>query len=294
MARRLGIEHKLSTAYHPQTDRQTERTNQTLEQYLRAYVNYPQDDWVQHLPIAQFAYNSATTETTKVTPYYANYGYEPTAYREAGKSLGNPRAEAWADKQQGIFEMVKKELEFARSRMKKYADQKRTPGPPLREGDNAYLLRRNIKTKRPSEKLDYRKLGPFKIRRRVTNVTYELELPEGMRRIHPVFHASLLEKAPDGATCGQQELDNHQEGEEEYEVENILDSRHNQDSGTEYLIKWKNYGHEENTWEPETNLGNCSRLLAEFLRRNPDRPGNRRTQENQGKRHSHPRRSRKE
>ena len=278
LVRRLGVKHKMSTAYHPQTDGQTERTNQTLEQYLRAYVNYPQDDWVQHLPLAQFAYNSAVTETTKVTPYYANYGYEPTAYREAGEESRNPRAEAWADKQQGIMETVRKELEFTRARMRKYTDRKRIPGPPIKVGDKVYLLRRNIRTKRPSEKLDYRKLGPFKIKRKLSDVTYELQLPDGMRRIHPVFHVSLLEKAPSRASCGQQEINEQQNQEEEYEVEEILDSRKGNGPETEYLIKWKGYGHEENTWEPETNLANSGRLLKEFLRRNPDRPGNRGTQ----------------
>ena len=71
----LGANHKLSTAFHPQTDGQTERLNQTLEQYLRSYVNHQQDNWVQILPMAQFAYNSATAEATKVSPFFANYGY---------------------------------------------------------------------------------------------------------------------------------------------------------------------------------------------------------------------------
>ena len=71
----LGVNHKLSTAYHPQTDGQTERMNQTLEQYLRSYVNYQQDNWVTLLPMAEFAINSATASATRVTPFYANRGY---------------------------------------------------------------------------------------------------------------------------------------------------------------------------------------------------------------------------
>ena len=78
----LGANHKLSTAFHPQTDGPTERLNQTLEQYLRSYVNHQQDNWVQILLIAQFAYNSAMTETTKASPFFANYGYQPEAYRQ--------------------------------------------------------------------------------------------------------------------------------------------------------------------------------------------------------------------
>ena len=81
LMQQLGANHKLSTAFHPQTDRQTEQLNQTLEQYLRCYINYQQDNWVSLLPLAQFAYNSATTETTKISPFFANYGFQLQAYR---------------------------------------------------------------------------------------------------------------------------------------------------------------------------------------------------------------------
>ncbi|KAF4306721.1 hypothetical protein GTA08_BOTSDO05973 [Botryosphaeria dothidea] len=83
LMRQLGAKNKLSTTAHPQTDGQTERMNRTLEQYLRCFVNYPQDDWATWLPMAQFAYNSAKQESTNVSPFFANYGFEPDAYREA-------------------------------------------------------------------------------------------------------------------------------------------------------------------------------------------------------------------
>ena len=77
----LGTKHKLSTAYHPQTDGQTERTNQVLEQYLRCYLNYEQDDWVRLLPMAQFAYNNSATPTG-ISPFYVNYGKHPNISRD--------------------------------------------------------------------------------------------------------------------------------------------------------------------------------------------------------------------
>jgi hypothetical protein len=73
----LDIKLDFSTAYHPETDGQTERTNQTLEQYLRMYANYQQDDWYRLLPLAEFAYNNANSETTGVSPFFANKGYHP-------------------------------------------------------------------------------------------------------------------------------------------------------------------------------------------------------------------------
>jgi transposase InsO family protein len=73
----LGVKHKMSTAYYPQTDGQTERLNQTLEQYLRCYVNDRQDNWIALLPLAQIAYNQSPTTTTGTSPFYANYRFEP-------------------------------------------------------------------------------------------------------------------------------------------------------------------------------------------------------------------------
>ena len=79
----VGTKHNLLTSYHPQTDGQTEQLNQTLEQYLQCYVNYQQNDWVQLLSVSQLAYNSATTKTTSVLPFFANYGYHPVTTRES-------------------------------------------------------------------------------------------------------------------------------------------------------------------------------------------------------------------
>ena len=73
----LRIKRKMSTAYHPQTDGQTERTNQVLEGYLRHFVNYDQDDWDQLLPLAEFAYNNSATNAHGMSPFFANYGYHP-------------------------------------------------------------------------------------------------------------------------------------------------------------------------------------------------------------------------
>jgi hypothetical protein len=78
----MGIKQKLTTAYHPQANRQTERTNQTIKQYLQHYVNYQQDDWVAYLPMAQFAYNNTVHSTTGETPFFANYGYNPVLIGE--------------------------------------------------------------------------------------------------------------------------------------------------------------------------------------------------------------------
>ncbi|KID83641.1 pol polyprotein [Metarhizium guizhouense ARSEF 977] len=255
----LGTNHKLSTAYHPQTDGQTERLNQTLEQYLRCYINYQQDDWVTWLPTAQLAYNSSISESTKQTPAYANYGFNPEVFRVQREGPQAERAMLQADELKKLHEEMRRELEFVRNRMAQYHNRKRLKGPIFGEGDMVYLLRRNIKTTRPSDKLDYKKLGPFAIRKRISTNNYELSLPKTMRN-HPIVHISLLEKAPNNASAEENiEVMN----ETEYEVERILDMR-TKNKTRQYLIKWKNYGDEENTWEPTEHLKNCQHLLRQY------------------------------
>ena len=78
----MGIQNKMSTAYHPQTDGQIERLNQTLEQYLRCYVNYEQNDWVQHLATAEFSYNSTKHTATGISSFTMIYGYNLNVQHE--------------------------------------------------------------------------------------------------------------------------------------------------------------------------------------------------------------------
>ena len=236
LVEQLGTNHKLSTAYHPQTDGQTERTNQTLEQYLRSYVSYQQDDWIRLLPLAQLAYNSAVTETTRVTPFFANYGFEP-GVQHAPKYRDNndivPQAYVEITKMATLWHQLRQELAFVRDRMAEYANKRRIEGPTFERGDMVYLTRRNIRTRRPNDKLDFKKLGPFMVEGRISNVSYRLKLPDTMR-IHPVFHISLLEPAPPG-TQPDEETEIEDET-PEYEVEMVLDSR-SANGDTEYLIK---------------------------------------------------------
>ena len=148
IAKETGINTKMSSAYHPQTDGQTERANQTVQQYLRAYVDYRQTNWVQYLPLAQFAYNSSVNETTKMTPHYARYGHELESYRGQYENTnvsdeGLVTATTWKH----IVETLKDEIDFQNQRRKQYYDNKRHAEPSLKKGDEVYLLRRNIKTK---------------------------------------------------------------------------------------------------------------------------------------------------
>ncbi|KAL0935757.1 reverse transcriptase domain protein [Colletotrichum truncatum] len=263
----LGSDHKMSTAFHPQTDGQTERINQIMETYLRCYVNYQQDNWVQLLPMAQFAYNSAVGESTKESPFYLNYGFNPTAYGQPRQGPTALKAVADINKLKEIQRDLPRDLEFVRERMRKYADKTRVEGPTLKEGDSVYLLRRNIKTKRPSDKLDFKKLRPFEITKKVSNVNFKLALPDSIK-CHPVFHISLLEPAPQGSRTSNVII--VENNEPEYEVERIIDHL-KEPEGYQYLVKWKGYGHEDNTWEPAKNLTNATDELSVYWQQHRER-----------------------
>ena len=276
----LGTNHKLSTAYHPQTDGQTERLNQTLEQYLRCYVNYKQDNWVSLLPLAQFAYNSATTETTKVSPFYANYGLEPQAYHTPKESqILAESAQIHVDQLKTLHEQLEKDIQFISQRSARYYNEKRIEGPTFSEGDKVYLVRRNIKTTRPSNKLDNIKIGPFKILKQKSPVNFELQLPASMK-IHPVFHASLLEPAPSNARYAHYP-DLSQENENtEYTIEEILDCKWIRNK-LHYLVKWEGYNDTDNTWEPTENFN--SESLKEFHQEHPVPPRRKETPPRRGR-----------
>ena len=128
--------------------------------------------------------------------------------------------------------------------MAKHANKKRSEGPDLRKGGIVYLLRKNIKTKRPSDKLDHTKLEPFKIQEKLRPVTFRLELPRHMR-IHPVFHISLLEKAPENAKREPVYIDKETQ-ESLYNVDHIIGHKLVQNK-RHYLIHWKGYQHSEDT-----------------------------------------------
>ena len=202
----MGTKQRLSTLYHPQTDGQTERTNQTIEQYLRCYLNYEQNNWVSLLPMAQFAFNNSAA-VTGISSFFANYGKHPSIEKTPkGVKPLSEKAHVSIQKIQELHKALKEDLEFIAQRTAKHANKKRSEGPDLRKGGMVYLLRKNIKTKRPSDKLDHTKLGPFKIQEKLGPITFKLELPPHMR-IHPVFHISLLEPATGNAKQGLIHID---------------------------------------------------------------------------------------
>jgi len=269
----MGLKQRISTAFHPQTDGQTERMNQTLEQYLRIYCNYQQDNWSNLLSLAEFSYNNAYQSTTKCSPFYANYGYHPTFNLDIRQSrLSAPAAKTFAESLQSLHDILTENIKSAQDHQAKYYDAKHKR-VEFSVGDKVWLLSPNIRTERPSKKLDWKRLGPFTITSRIGTQAYRLELPSSMH-VHPVFHVSLLEPHKPSTITGRSLPPPPPvviNAEKEFEVEEVLDSKFTRNR-LFYLVKWKGYPVSENSWEPAVNLKNAPELVNSFHSKYPAKP----------------------
>ncbi|GJW91461.1 putative reverse transcriptase domain-containing protein [Tanacetum coccineum] len=187
----------MSTAYHPQTDGQSERTIQTLEDMLRACVIDFGKGWVNHLPLVEFSYNNSYHASIKAAPFEALYGRKcrsPVCWTEVGEAqiLGPELIQETTEK----IIQIKQRMQAARDRQKSYADLKHKP-MEFQVGDKVILKVLPWKMvvhfgKRG--KLNPRYVGPFKVLGKVREVAYKLELPEELSRVHNTFHVSNLKK----------------------------------------------------------------------------------------------------
>ena len=225
----LGIESKISTAFYPQTDEQTERVNQELEQYLKMFVDYRQEQWPDWLGIVEFAYNSKVYSSTKMLPFKANYGQDPRIgfkVRKKGKYEG---AEKFVMKMKEIQEEAKAALGKVQKEIKKYIDRKRAEVDKYRVEDLVILSTKDLKYQmvgRRTEKLIERFVGPYKVKKIVLANAVELELSSTIK-IHSVVNISKICRYI-GQVEGQKKIEPTPiiiEGEEEQEVERILNKQ---------------------------------------------------------------------
>ena len=190
----MGTKLNISTAYHPQTDDQSERTIQTLEDMLRACVIDLSGSWDEHLPLMEFSYNNSYHTSIKAAPFEALYGRKcrtPVCWAEVGESqLSGPElVQETTDKVLQIQERLK----TARDRQKSYADRRRKP-LEFAVGDKVLLKVspwKGIMRFGKKGKLSPRFVGPFEILKRVGPVAYQLKLPEEMSGIHDVFMCQI-------------------------------------------------------------------------------------------------------
>lgn len=149
----LEVKQNMSTAFHQQTNGQAERTNATLEQYLRCYSNYQQDNWSQLLPLAEFSYNNSVHVSTNQTPFFALFGYHPRFNLQVPRvSQHNPAAKNRIQTLKEIQDDLQYHIKIAQETHAHYYDQHVRPQPDFVPGDKVWLLRKNIKTTRASDK----------------------------------------------------------------------------------------------------------------------------------------------
>ena len=296
LCKALDIELSFSSAYHPQTNGLTERTNQTLEQYLRCFSSFAQDDWISLLPLAEFAYNNSIHSATKQTPFFANFGFHPSFLPNSLPECTVPAVQEKINFFSTNNQLLQETMTKTQEHNKTTFDRKRRGELILSPGDLVWLSTTNLRMACPSKKLGPKFLGPFPVRRRINEVAYELELPDSLR-VHPVFHVSLLKPSipnpfPNRSTSPPDPV--IVDGEEEFEVEAILDYRRRRNQN-QFLIKWKGYGPEENSWEPERNI-HAKSLVRSFKRSHPEkfaRMGIRRLPLGGGQCHEDPARNRR-
>ncbi|QRW07883.1 Retrotransposable element Tf2 protein [Ceratobasidium sp. AG-Ba] len=192
-----------------------------------------QDDWVRWLPIAEFCHNNQVNSATGKTAFETIYGLHPR-WDLVDLEVNAPNAADMADSMQEIWDEVIASMEFYRS---KESNPKRV----YKVGDKVWLVGQNITTRRPSKKLDNKKLGPFVISEKISSHAYRLELPKTMRT-HNVFHINLLAPFTEDKDFHRRQARPPpivtEEGEEEYEVDHVV-AWEQRKNGLYYQVRWK-------------------------------------------------------
>jgi hypothetical protein len=276
----LNIRLHFTAGYHPSADGQTERVNQTLEQYLRIYCNYQQDDWSSLLPLAEFTYNNAESSATGTSPFFANKGYHPSLPTHPENLSTSQGAHQWVTNLKDVHERLRENLRATQERTQETTDEQRATAPDFKIGDKAFVRSEFIRTTRPSRKLAEQYLGPFEIIGQPGPASFTLRLPEALRQVHPVFHITQIEPATVNRFPGRTEpppAPIELDGEMEYEVSEILSSKLDQrrKEPLMYLIKWTGYEgtDDETSWVLAADLEHAPDLVSEFHRQYPNMPG---------------------
>jgi len=217
-----------TSGYHPEANGQAKWINQTLEQYLYVYCNYQQNNWLELLPLAEFAYNNTPSSTTDVSPFFTNKGYHPNLLVYPERDIASSHAHDFVIDLDELQGTLKEEIAKAQMQYQPSADSHRQQPPDFQVGQSVFVKSQNFRTTRPSKKLSEKYLGPYEIIAQPSLQLFTLHLPETMRAVHPVFHVSMLKPATPNTF--QQCFEPLPalviiDGEPEYEISKIVDSK---------------------------------------------------------------------
>lgn len=244
-----GVALNMSSAYHPQSDGQTERVNQCLETFLRCFVNACPHKWVQWIYLAEFWYNVSWHSALQLSPFEVLYGYKPKHFGiDLQDACPAPQLADWLQEKSVMSALVHQHLARAQQRMKIQADKHRSERQ-FAVGDSVYLkLQPYVQSSlapRSNQKLAFRFFGPFLVIAKVGSVAYKLALPASSH-IHPVFHVSQVKKVvPSSVTVDQLPVSLVGFQIPELVLQRCLDSKGN----TQALIKWSGLPPSLATWE---------------------------------------------
>src|SRR5258708_736475 len=263
LAIKIGAQQNISTAFHPQTDGLSERKNQWIEQYLCIVTSIAPEDWTDWLSIATAIHNDRKNATTGLSPNQILWGGEPHLMTNEGDEVKNQAVQEW------LATMKERRLQ-AITAINQSSKGQDIPLSFL-VGAQVWLEGTHLRLPYQATKLAPKRYGPFEIIREISPVAYQLRLPIAWN-IHDVFHASLLspycETNAHGPNYSRPPPDLI-EGEEEYEVEKVINHRYTGRARTlQYLIKWTGYPEADNTWEPADQV-HAPQLIKAYHRQYP-------------------------
>ena len=268
----VGTDLRFSTAYHAQTDGQSERANRTLEEVLRHFVSPRQDDWDKHLDLAEFAVNDSVSPSTGYTPFYLAYGEHPLSPIDVAAEVVVPAAQSFTQHMAEALHHARSKLQEAQLRQAQQANKHRRE-VQFQAGDKVRLSTANLRLPSSmSKKLTPKYVGPFVVEKPVGKVAYKLKLPPSLP-VHPVFHVSLLQPwHKDDEFPDHGELSPPPpiyEDDNQWRVDKLLDKRRRRFSPrgpwvTEYLVRWDGYGPEDDEWVRDSNIEDS--LIEEYER----------------------------
>src|SRR5712692_223856 len=259
----IGAQQNISMAFHPRMDGLSERKNQWIEQYLHIVTSMAPKDWTNWLLIATAIHNDRKNATTGLSPNQILWGGEPHLLTTEGDEVKSQMV------QERLAVMKERRLQ-AITAINQSSKEQSIPSSFL-VGTSVWLEGTHLRLPYQATKLAPKRYGPFEIVREVSPVAYQLRLPVAWN-IHDVFHASLLspyrETDAHGPNYSRPSPDLI-EGEEEYEVEKVINHRHTGRARTlQYLIKWKGYPEADNTWEPADQV-HAPQLIKAYHRQHP-------------------------